>query len=620
MVHPMTTPDTCDLVMKGGVTSGIVYPRLVTRLARRYRFVRIGGSSAGAIAAAFTAAAEYDRHQRTLGVVPSADGPTGFDRLEAMPEELGSRLRGLFRPRSGLQHHLAAVLALVNARGWTMVGAVSGHVAAGSAAPLLVGLVVAILAGVGLGMLVGAASPVWVAVLAGLTVALLLGALAVVVCVVWFVHAGLRRTVANGYGLVRGVPESGSAGDDPPELTEWIVDTLDGVAGLPAGRVLRFGDLWGPEAVAAHRKLGLGTGERSIDPVELDTFRPLVDLKVMTTCLSLRRPYTFPFTTRVFAWCPDCWLGWFPERVVAEMREDSRPVKPERQRIKGVPTLIPDRCPHHPATPLRGLPHPADMPVAVGVRLSLSFPGVISAVPMWVLDRYRAEGNWAYREVWFSDGGLTSNFPLEFFDTPLPHHPTFGVTLEAPHPDFPDRHAFRPDKNNSGILGRVRPITGAGSFVEAIIGVLVDWRDALTVPAAGNRDRVVEVRVPDGAGGLNLDMPAPLIDEVAHRGDAGAELLESFDWDNHRWIRYRTATTGLGDLLHDAHTNWPHYADLLGRDKPPSYPVADGRQADDRRATAALLATAQQLHDLGHPAHTGGVPTPRREFRATPPT
>ena len=51
----MTTPTPCDLVMKGGVTSGIVYPRLVTRLSHRHRFVRIGGASAGAIAAAFTA-------------------------------------------------------------------------------------------------------------------------------------------------------------------------------------------------------------------------------------------------------------------------------------------------------------------------------------------------------------------------------------------------------------------------------------------------------------------------------------------------------------------------------------------------------------------------------------
>src|SRR6266700_211151 len=35
----------CDIVMKGGITSGVVYPRAVTRLAREYRFQSIGGTS-----------------------------------------------------------------------------------------------------------------------------------------------------------------------------------------------------------------------------------------------------------------------------------------------------------------------------------------------------------------------------------------------------------------------------------------------------------------------------------------------------------------------------------------------------------------------------------------------
>jgi len=33
----------CDLVMKGGITSGIVYPNAVLALAREYRFKSIGG-------------------------------------------------------------------------------------------------------------------------------------------------------------------------------------------------------------------------------------------------------------------------------------------------------------------------------------------------------------------------------------------------------------------------------------------------------------------------------------------------------------------------------------------------------------------------------------------------
>ncbi|HHU39792.1 MAG TPA: hypothetical protein GXZ45_10995 [Propionibacterium sp.] len=614
----MTTLIPCDLVMKGGVTSGIVYPRLVTRLAQHHRFVRIGGASAGAIAAAMTAAAEFERSGRESGRAPAGDGPAGFDLLHRLPDTLGPGLGDLFAPRKDLRHHLGAVLALVDKRGAGKVGPTARHVVAGSAGWLLAGLVVSVGAGLALGLGVATAAEPWVAWLAGALLAILLFGLVVVGSVWWFVRVGVARVVDNGYGLVRGLSEGGV--EPGGALTEWLADTLDAVAGLPAGRALTFGDLWGEEAVREHRRLRLGSADRVVDPVELDAFQPRVDLQMMTTCLSLRRPYTFPFTTRIFHWCPACWAGWFPGRVVEALRAASDTAHPQRQRVEGEPTPIPDHCPHHPATQLRQLPHPADMPVAVGVRLSLSFPGVISAVPMWVLDRYRAEGNWAYREVWFSDGGLTSNFPLEFFDAPLPSHPTFGVTLEAPHPDFPDQWAFRPLKNNSGILGRVRPITGAGQFLEAIIGVLVDWRDALTVPAAGNRDRVVEVRVPEDAGGLHLTMPPDVVAEVARRGEAGAEALESFDWDNHRWIRYRTATAGLGDLLHGARENWPHYAELLARDEPPSYPVRDGRQDDDRAATAALLAAAQELHDLDNPAHSGNVPTPRRPFRATPST
>ena len=43
---------TCDLVMKGGITSGVVYAGAIAELGRAFRFKRIGGTSAGAIGAA----------------------------------------------------------------------------------------------------------------------------------------------------------------------------------------------------------------------------------------------------------------------------------------------------------------------------------------------------------------------------------------------------------------------------------------------------------------------------------------------------------------------------------------------------------------------------------------
>ncbi|HEX8153001.1 MAG TPA: hypothetical protein VF698_07755, partial [Thermoanaerobaculia bacterium] len=93
----MSAQRKCDMVMKGGITSGVVYPRAVCELAREFRLVNIGGASAGAIAAAVAAAAELAR---------SRGSEAGFRRLETIAEELGrtnpqtrrSNLLSLFRP------------------------------------------------------------------------------------------------------------------------------------------------------------------------------------------------------------------------------------------------------------------------------------------------------------------------------------------------------------------------------------------------------------------------------------------------------------------------------------------------------------------------------------------
>ncbi|WBY08144.1 patatin-like phospholipase family protein [Sphingomonas sp. 7/4-4] len=63
----MRQPDKyCDLVMKGGITSGLVYPRAVLELASRYHFKCIGGTSAGAIAAVAAAGAALGERRMRL--------------------------------------------------------------------------------------------------------------------------------------------------------------------------------------------------------------------------------------------------------------------------------------------------------------------------------------------------------------------------------------------------------------------------------------------------------------------------------------------------------------------------------------------------------------------------
>ena len=82
----------CDVVMKGGVTSGVVYPMAICKLATAYAIKNIGGTSVGAIAAAITAAAEYRRRQTSSG--------QGYAELAKLPGFLGGEgaLLALFQP------------------------------------------------------------------------------------------------------------------------------------------------------------------------------------------------------------------------------------------------------------------------------------------------------------------------------------------------------------------------------------------------------------------------------------------------------------------------------------------------------------------------------------------
>lgn len=149
----------CDIVMKGGITSGVVYPKAVVRIARTYRIHAIGGTSVGAIAAVLTAAAEYWRRthpepaalqqQRIETIVARLDevaapdgggppkagwddwtradvvaaeralleGPTraqGYAGLYAIPGEVGVDLLGKFHPTPqtrGIFQFLIGILA-----------------------------------------------------------------------------------------------------------------------------------------------------------------------------------------------------------------------------------------------------------------------------------------------------------------------------------------------------------------------------------------------------------------------------------------------------------------------------------------------------------------------------
>jgi len=96
----------CDIVLKGGITSGVVYPLALVSLAEKYRFSNIGGTSAGAVAAVAAAAAEYGRQTEAAG----------FDRLARIPDEVGSGLLSMFQPTPALKPLFYIFVAALKAK------------------------------------------------------------------------------------------------------------------------------------------------------------------------------------------------------------------------------------------------------------------------------------------------------------------------------------------------------------------------------------------------------------------------------------------------------------------------------------------------------------------------
>ena len=177
-------------------------------------------------------------------------------------------------------------------------------------------------------------------------------------------------------------------------------------------------------------------------------------------------------------------------------------------------------------------------------RMSLSFPGLIAAVPLYAVDH---GGDGSVVRHLFSDGGISSNFPMHFFDSLLPSRPTFGVDLTPPHPHHPEK-TWRPDFD-AGTNPRVRVIDGVGSFAGALRDAVQNWQDNRQVAQRGYADRVVSIRLDSNEGGMNLRMPEEVVLRLVARGaEAGDKLLE-FDWDTHRRVRYRIATGRLTDAL-----------------------------------------------------------------------
>jgi predicted acylesterase/phospholipase RssA len=562
----------CNIVMKGGITSGVVYPRAVAELAETYHLKNIGGTSAGAIAAGMAAAAEFGR----------AGG--GFQRMLDYAGQANRILLSLFQPTPCLRPLFQALLATLGGKPWCLkLAAISIRLACGYWLTSLAGMALACAA---------ALAACWLATGEVVCHALWAAPIGLVPALIW----RLRRAVVHDlprqfFGLCPGVTQPGKG--HPMALTDWLADALDGIAGVrhlaerDPDRPLTFGDLHGG------------------NPDD-----PAIRLLVMTTNLTEGRPYRIPFDDRKFLFRPDEFRRLFPPRIVDWMIGTS-------QEFDGDPDY-------------RYLPETADLPVIVAVRMSLSFPVLLAAVPLHARDFRQPDDTEKERprRQWFSDGGISSNFPIHFFDAIWPRWPTFGVKLDAFDPQVhQEQRIGLPVKAGQGLLLPFRRVESLGQFLGAMLDAMQEWRENLQSILPGYRERIVHVRLAEHEGGLNLNMPPETIAQLSEYGrQAGRKLREDFDWDAHRWRRYLVAMARLDEMLDDFRESYIESApgdeplkDFLRRyrDDPAEYDqtkawnAAAEQDIEDLMRCHELWLSRKRLQE-------GKIPKPSAELRMTP--
>jgi predicted acylesterase/phospholipase RssA len=649
---------SCDIVMKGGITSGVVYPQAVCALAETYDFKNVGGTSAGAIAAAATAAAEYGRSKR------------GFNKLAALPEWMGAghNLRDLFQPQRSTESLFAVLIGSLEGGApkacWI---AVRGHLVAFLAGAALGAalFVLALLRGIDQGF----DALVVLALVAAVILALAGAATAVILRLA---HQLTRAVADNGFGLCSGA--AGAKAGGPAPLTPWLTDLLNDVAGLPKSEPLTFGHLWA----------GPG-GSREDLPQDPDDRH--LQLAMMTTNLTNRRAHQLPWDSREWFFDPAEFRALFPAEVVEWMI--AHPPRPRPS--DGAREIRRTHMRRALALPRLPLPAAADLPVIVATRMSLSFPVLLSAVPLWNFDMTREDNAVLYRwrtwageqaqswdpltsdpgswpegqpdtrpelePCWFSDGGISSNFPVHFFDRLVPRWPTFAINLrpfalgKEPDPTNQLNNTTMVEDNLEGIddwwyrLPERPKGLGIGdkrlfAFLAGAVRTMQNRVDEAQMRVPGYRDRIAHVSMSADEGGMNLTMPPERIRILTERGRAAAQRLQTaytppdprdkkITWDNHRWVRLRSSLAVLEQLhghFADGYSRAPltgaerTYEELVKRlpeDLPDSYEWTGAPQRE--MALAEIESILEAVAALKPEASVARrAPSPAPEGRITP--
>jgi predicted acylesterase/phospholipase RssA len=600
----------CDLVMKGGITSGIVYPPAVIELKEHFRFRHIGGTSAGAIAAAVTAAAEFNREKggfKKLGELSDwlGQGNNLRNLFQPIPETRAlmdiidvliapppapasqqgagngsapSAANGAPNPGANQQSILLNTIWFLNklAPAWRdsnpdfSQGARRGMwfgIGAGVALALLVSLIVffilSFLVPLGLSILVfllvfivsGAVSG-WLGALRGRRAGGLLGGL------FGLVDKVTNTLPGNFYGICPGHQDGASN-----ILTDWLHNSIEAVAGPDHDGPLTFGQLQ----------------EKKIE------------LHMVTSNLSHQQPYMMPTGLQNFVFKEEDMFKLFPAEVVKHMINypPANSIIPRDSLPKGY-YFLPDED---------------NLPILVCTRMSLSFPLLLSAVPLYTIKSSALGQSGTIRQAqltgddlqinWFSDGGICSNFPIQFFDAWLPRIPTFGINLtsmpaesfttgQQPYastaaaeaqtaaatipaeaaaqngrqakkqllsrdtfsaldvkpecrsatPIFEDVYLPKPEDLQDPEWQELDDVLG---FLYAAFRTAQNYRDNLQARLPSYRERVVQIRLNKDEGGLNLNMPPEIIAHVAEKGQRAGKILSDphdFNFEHHWWVRF----------------------------------------------------------------------------------
>jgi hypothetical protein len=351
-------------------------------------------------------------------------------------------------------------------------------------------------------------------------------------------------------------------------------------------------------------------------------------------------PYQIPFSRdeKEYYFDPKEWGQLFPPAVINLLT------------VNGTDKMVWD--PTTPGRSLYLLPKAELWPVVVAVRMSLSFPLLLSAIPLyardWTLKSVIKDKNdkKAIRvsKVWFSDGGISSNMPLHFFDAILPEHPTFAINLTEKQPDADDGNlktppqpgfekwrVFLANENDQGLQRHWKSpnesgIAGLFDFLVSVIETMQNWRDEIQFPYPGYRDRIVQIRQGEDEGGLNLNMPGEVITALGNAGENSAEqLIDRFinkgGWDNHRKIRLRNLLAQLDLKLDDLDFKemeaWKTLLDQRALDRPYKMDKDEKKLAVD--TLSALIAMAKNLQDALPVTLAGShAPHPFAEIRIIP--